>query len=114
MSAFMEDELVSQALDHLVLVERVSAQIRSGDPPASADIERVLEGGFGCLVGLEANLQRDQAQTGNAGTTTDLRDSILRLSEGLNELRTLSSPYSSSRIGYGFVLPQAWRRTTRA
>jgi hypothetical protein len=120
MSAFMVDLLVSQALEHLVLVQRMSADIRSGGPSAGAEIERVLEVGFGCLVGLEAELQnrqvasRGQIEGDAPDGFAELHDSILRLSDGLQELRTLSSPYSSPRIGYGFVLPPSRPHPSRA
>jgi hypothetical protein len=88
----------------------MSSRLREGETPSHRQIEQTLERGFGKLMQLEADLQKQRAAAPSAGgdATTDLAEleaGIAALREALTVLRTLSSPPGPPRIGYGFVLP---------
>jgi len=87
-------------------LDGMSRRLRQGETPSERQIEQVLERGFGKLMQLEADLQR-QRRIGSdpGGAIPQLEEAIEDLREALTVLRTLSSPPGPARIGYGFVLP---------
>ncbi len=90
-------------------LQEMAERIRAGNPPSSVEIERDLEVGFGCLMGLEAELARARrrvtAGEAPAFLVDELQRQITALRDALVELRSLSSAPGPPRIGYGFVLP---------
>jgi hypothetical protein len=109
----MDEPPATQFDEQLRLLERLSEQLRSGQPPDRFEIDGALERGFGRLIALEAELQRviQSADDAAEGHETDLRYAIEVLREALNDLRTESSPPGPPRIGYGFVLPDSGSRS---
>ncbi|MGH2876124.1 MAG: hypothetical protein ACRDRL_20030 [Sciscionella sp.] len=90
-------------------LRQLRADVRAGERPPRVELERALEAGFGCLVALEAQLQRVRRAgpgTGGARGEDDLRERIDALGEVLGELRGTGSSGGRSRAGYGFVLPR--------
>jgi hypothetical protein len=99
----MDEPPATQFDEQLRLLERLSEQLRSGQPPDRFEIDGALE----------AELQRviQSADDAAEGHETDLRYAIEVLREALNDLRTESSPPGPPRIGYGFVLPDSGSRS---
>ncbi len=88
----------------------MSASLRAGKRPDPAEVERVLETGFGALMGLEAALSRAQRRAAqdpkaDGAEIRALHARIIELRDALTDLRTLAGPPGESRVGYGFVLP---------
>jgi hypothetical protein len=106
----MDDHAVSPGISDPEALQQLSIRIRAGDPPERVELDQALEGGFGRLIGLEAELQRtrDRVSTsdGDAERVIDVEQEIAVLRDALTELRTLSSPPGPPRVGYGFVLPK--------
>jgi hypothetical protein len=106
----MPDDFAPSDVAELGVILSMSASLRAGkclDPP---EVERVLETGFGALMGREAALARAQRRTGqdpeaDGAEIRALHAGIIELREALTDLRTLAGPPGESRVGYGFVLP---------
>jgi hypothetical protein len=111
----MDTSEPNQYDEQIQLLDRLSTSFRSGATPERLEVDEALERGFGRLIGLEAELQRARgngsAPDESLSPVADLEHSIAVLSCALTELRTLSSPPGSPRIGYGFVLPAHGRRS---
>ena len=106
----MPDEFAPSGVAELGVILSMSASLRGGKRPDPADVERVLETGFGALMGLEAALSRAQRRAAQdpkaAGAEIRaLHDRINELRDALTDLRTLAGPPGESRVGFGFVLP---------
>jgi hypothetical protein len=96
-------------------LRRACLRIQTGDPGDLSEIERILEGGFGAMIGLEADLSRLRREGAlrdelDAERICDLHTSITELSDALTELRTLAVSPEEPRIGFGFVLPERRQR----
>lgn len=90
-------------------LRQLHADVRAGEHPPRAELERALEAGFGCLVSLQAQFQRVRragSASGGAPGEDELRERIDALSDVLGELRGSGSGVAGSRAGYGFVLPR--------
>jgi hypothetical protein len=106
----MPDDFAPPDVAELGVILSMSASLRAGkrlDPP---EVERVLETGFGALMGLEAALSRAQRRSGQnlkaaSAEIRALHERINELRDALTDLRTLAEPPGESRVGYGFVLP---------
>lgn len=109
----MDERDASALKAHVELLELLASRIRADDVPPRLELEAALERGFGRLIGLEAQLQNsrraESAADPGSSQVPELERSIAVLSEKLTELRTLSSSPGSSRVGYGFVLPDRRR-----
>jgi hypothetical protein len=107
----MEERPVLPAPEQVQSLGCISARLRAGETLGRPELERALEQGFGCLIGLKAERQRrldpmaGEVKVHDA-SGDELERWIGRLSDALTELRRLSSPEAPTRIGYGFVLPR--------
>ncbi len=112
MTPSMADEAAPSPVDHLAVVQGMSARIRAGEPVDPQRIERTLEAGFGALIGLEAELSRALRASRDGGGPAQSGDELIvrigELRDALTELRTLAVAPGESRIGYGFVLPSSY------
>jgi hypothetical protein len=106
----MHDHVAPPYVAELGAILSVSASLRAGKRLDPAEVERVLETGFGALMGLEAALSRAQRRSGqdpkgDGAEISALHARIIELRDALTDLRTLAGPPGESRVGYGFVLP---------
>jgi hypothetical protein len=108
----MDEHVLIQVPHEAKFLESVSARLRAGEVIGQRELELALERGFGCLIGLKAELRRarDPARTevSHAGVG-ELAYWITRISEALIDIRTASSTDGPARVGYGFVLPASPR-----
>jgi hypothetical protein len=111
----MDGSVTSQAAAEVESLEWMAGRIQGGASVERPELDRVLEVGVGCLIGLKAQLRqlgdRSLANGNRADPTrVELEEWISKVGTALSELRSVASP-GGSRMGYGFVLPGPSRRS---
>ena len=95
-------------------LDALAARFHSSHKPSELEVQDALERGFGCLMSLEARLQRMRKQTdGNQRrgepVTSQLLDEIESLRDALTNLRAVSRSDANSWLSQGFILPSRKR-----